>query len=63
MTRLVVGAGLLSLPACSVAALMQTDNLDKRVQALDARVHELEAHQLTAQSSPPPPPAGATVSK
>jgi len=53
---------LLSLSACSVA-LMQTDNLEKRVQALDARVHELETHQLTAQSSPPLPPAGATVSK
>lgn len=35
----------LLLPGCSVAALMEDNNLDQRIQALDARVHDLEARQ------------------
>lgn len=31
-----------ALSGCSVAALVQNDNLDKRIQSLEARVHALE---------------------
>lgn len=32
----------IALSGCSVAALVQNDNLDKRLQALETRVHTLE---------------------
>lgn len=38
----------LALSGCSVAALVQTDNLDKRVQTLETRVHDLEMKQQVA---------------
>lgn len=42
MRRIALLALALALPGCSVAALVQNDNLDKRMQALETRVHTLE---------------------
>lgn len=60
MAKLAIGIGLLLLlSGCSVAALVQADSLDKRLQTLEARVHDLEMHQANAQSAP----SGAVLPK
>ena len=48
----VVGLSLL-LSGCSVAALMQTDNIEKRLLALEGRVHEIEVRQSAALTVTP----------
>ena len=45
----------LLLCGCSVAALVEDDNLDKRMQALEARVHALE--MASVKAGPPSNPA------
>jgi hypothetical protein len=46
---------VLSLGGSSVAALVQTDSLDKRLQTLENRVHVLEMSQSAARPSAPIP--------
>lgn len=53
MVRWVLIAAVTVLPGCSVAALMQTDSLDKRVQTLEQRVHALEEKQAASSTVKP----------
>jgi hypothetical protein len=48
-----IAAALLILPlsGCSVAALMQTDSLDKRMTNLENRIHDVEVRQAVASAA------------
>jgi outer membrane murein-binding lipoprotein Lpp len=46
----------LILSGCSVAALVEENNLDSRIQALDARIHDLEIRQPPATIALKPTP-------
>ena len=49
IARLLAGAcAALLLSGCSVAALVQSESLDKRMQTLEGRVHDLEMRQASA---------------